>query len=654
MVALKSPLFRGTSAKSARTGLVVEGFLVLLAGLGVLALLRLYSTNTAGGADSYGYVSEAIRLRYGYLYRAEQVFTPFGLPENSALTFPLGYRPSGSAGLVPTYPFGYPLLMAPAILLFGLAGAFWVTPLLGAGAIVLTYAIGRARLGRIGGLFAAALTLLLPNFLWSAFQPMSDVPATFFAALALFALLVPRPRPWTAALLAVAVGTAIWIRPNLALLVVPSTLWLLAHQDWRRLLIFGLFLFPFLAIEAVANQYLYGAPWSTGYGQPTWAPSPLDALQRAARYLGRLQDQQAGIGLLLLALGIFFGRLAGRIRVLLISIGALFLAFFAIYPIDDAWWYGRFLLPAVPAVALLESSALVRLVEPGRWRAARGGALVLGIAVFSFASINYAREHDTFRLAEGELRYQTAARFTRDQVDPPALVLAMQHSGTLRLYGGLPTVRYDRGPLPELLQTLGQVSRAGGKIYLLGEGWELDRLKQSDRAILLAGAEELGELEPGHVVLYRLTPPLDPDSLVAQHRSQITFGDQLMLDGYDLSAESVEAGDDIRVTFYWQALRVPDQDYSVFVHLVDAAGTIVAQSDAFPMENRYPTSRWKPGYAVPDTHRLTIPADAPPGPYRLAAGLYQYQTLQRLHPGNAAGQLSTDYLPLGTLSVVAR
>jgi hypothetical protein len=37
----------------------------------------------------------------------------------------------------------------------------------------------------------------------------------------------------------------------------------------------------------------------------------------------------------------------------------------------------------------------------------------------------------------------------------------------------------------------------------------------------------------------------------------------------------------------------------------------------------YPTSLWKPGEVLLDRHQLTVPPDAPPGPYELFAGMYE-------------------------------
>ena len=84
---------------------------------------------------------------------------------------------------------------------------------------------------------------------------MSDVPATFFAAVALLLLLLPRPRAWIDVLLGAVVGYGMWVRPNLLLLVVPIVLWLAWRREWWRLIRAGVGGVPFLAVEIVVNQF---------------------------------------------------------------------------------------------------------------------------------------------------------------------------------------------------------------------------------------------------------------------------------------------------------------------------------------------------------------------------------------------------------------
>jgi hypothetical protein len=72
------------------------------------------------------------------------------------------------------------------------------------------------------------------------------------------------------------------------------------------------------------------------------------------------------------------------------------------------------------------------------------------------------------------------------------------------------------------------------------------------------------------------------------------------------------------------------EDYHVFVHLLDAEGVRVAQSDNQPALWTRPTSSWVPGEPIEDRHALALPADLPPDVYTLIAGVYLPETDERL------------------------
>ena len=626
---------------------LLEASLLIVAAAILLFLLRIYPDDTAGGADSYGYVSEALRLNAGHLTEAEHVLTPFGIPENSAITHPLGYAPKGQIDTVPTYPFGYPLLMLLADRVAGFRAMFWVTPILGCLTALVSYLLGRIHLGRTGGAITALFVVALPNYTMFSIVPMSDVPATFFAALALVALLYPRPRKWTALLLGAAEGFGIWIRPNLALIVIPTFAWLLWRREWQRLFLSALSLLPFLVVEAILNQHLYGNPWTTGYGEPPFSHDLIDAGQRCLRYLERLNAQQAGIGLFLVGLGFALGQLPTRLRVLFGGFAGLMLIFFSFYPIDDAWWYGRFLLPGLPAIAVVEASAVVRLLGLISLRWFRNTCLAIGLALFGWTAIAYSISHLVFDLGQGEYNYQAAAHLAAREVRQPALVLAMQHSGTLRLYGGLDSMRYDLAPMPRLLGILQQVSRAGGHVYLLADDWEVKQLASSDRAILLAGAADLGHTQPAHTTLFQLNV-LQSKDLPVQHPLATVFGNQIRLRGYALAPQIIQAGRKVTITLYWQGLARPSDDYSVFIHLVDDKGNLLSQTDSYPVDGHYPTKQWIPGYTIVDEHELSIPASAAGRHVQIIAGLYQLGTLQRLIPIGSNVPVNANYVVIGS------
>jgi hypothetical protein len=135
-------------------------------------------------------------------------------------------------------------------------------------------------------------------------------------------------------------------------------------------------------------------------------------------------------------------------------------------------------------------------------------------------------------------------------------------------------------------------------------------------------------------------------------------GHRLMLLDYELSVEIPSAsaglseltpgrlpladygpphpGDTLHLALTWQATRPFYRDLKLFVHLLDSSGQVVAQADplagagAGPEGADYLTSGWDPGELILNDVAITISSNAPPGPYRLAFGLYDGDTLERL------------------------
>jgi hypothetical protein len=97
---------------------------------------------------------------------------------------------------------------------------------------------------------------------------------------------------------------------------------------------------------------------------------------------------------------------------------------------------------------------------------------------------------------------------------------------------------------------------------------------------------------------------------------------------------SPRAGDTLHLVFTWQITRPFERDMKLFLHVKDPSGGLIAQTDPLAGAGRdatgYFTSRWEPGELILDDVSLNIPPNAPPGPYRLAFGLYDGDTLERL------------------------
>lgn len=93
----------------------------------------------------------------------------------------------------------------------------------------------------------------------------------------------------------------------------------------------------------------------------------------------------------------------------------------------------------------------------------------------------------------------------------------------------------------------------------------------------------------------------------------------------------------VAVDLRWLPLQPIDRDYTVFAHLLDRQGKLVAQSDGPPAGGLWPTRYWQPGTVVEDKHVIPLPPVFAPGQYVVSAGLYHPETGQRLPTTPAAG-----------------
>ncbi|HLG74290.1 MAG TPA: glycosyltransferase family 39 protein [Chloroflexota bacterium] len=96
------------------------------------------------------------------------------------------------------------------------------------------------------------------------------------------------------------------------------------------------------------------------------------------------------------------------------------------------------------------------------------------------------------------------------------------------------------------------------------------------------------------------------------------------------------AGDGLDVELPLLPAGPLDGNYSVFVHVLDDAGRLVAQADGPPANGEWPSRFWQPELPVDDKRHVTLPAGLTAGTYHVTAGLYRLDSGQRL-PGDPAG-----------------
>lgn len=138
-------------------------------------------------------------------------------------------------------------------------------------------------------------------------------------------------------------------------------------------------------------------------------------------------------------------------------------------------------------------------------------------------------------------------------------------------------------------------------------------------------------------------PPVTPHELASITRLDAQVGTAIQLLGYRLEQTFDDA---LALTLYWQSTARTSNAYTVFAHLVDAAGVLRAQQDAEPRGGTYPTSIWEPGEIIIDPYILAMPRELARAPYQIEVGLYALPEVRRLNIFDADGRLLGDHVVL--------
>jgi len=433
----------------------------------IVALLSIrYGAFVAGGSDAYGYVSEAYGWASGHLPRAYPI--PLTLPFASSdwLQTPLGYWPGRIPHtIVPSYAPGLPLLMAAAIRLHAPLGPYIVTPISAALFVWTTFVLARRIAGPVAGLAAAALAASSPVALFMSLWPMSDLPAAAMWTGAAAAAIAGTRRGAIGAGLLAALG--ILIRPNLAPLALLPWVYIAATtlrtERWRRASIYCAPVAIAAAAVAALNTAWYGSPFLSGYGDPHVLYGLQNVAHNLRRYPAWLLESQSP-WILVSALSLIAAWRRGPLRAPILlawSMVAVTFVCYAAYEQYEPWWYLRFLLPGLGALFALTAVALVVIAErvPRPFGRIAATALFLLIAVHALRFAAAELMYGPFKASEH--KYADVGAFIARRMPAGAVFFAMQHSGTIRYYGGRHTLRYD-------LLDKDAAARAAGELECLG------------------------------------------------------------------------------------------------------------------------------------------------------------------------------------------
>ena len=436
----------------------------------VCAVAMRTSLFEARASDQYGYVSQAALWSRGDLVVPQPLAATAPWP-NATWTFsPLGYRPGQRpATIVPTYPAGLPLIMAGFMKLAGPFGAFIVVPFLGGVAVIATFVLGRRIGGPACGLLAAMLLSTSPIFLYQLREPMSDVPVTAWWLLA--TLLIATPTATSAFGGGLAASAAIMTRPNLAPLAAVLGMFVLGYSPDRirtrlvKAVAFAAGVIPAGVGLTLLNQHLYGSPFESGYGS-TEELFKLEYLgANLSTYPRWLIESETPLILLALAAPWL---MRSSLAWLFVAIAAAVFVSYAFYLPFDNWTYLRFLLPAISLLLILTAGGLLHLSQRLPPRSARWLAAAACLLVMAWRWDSAGMQPPP----PNERRFAVVGEFVRDALPANAILLSMQHSGSLRYYAGRPTVRWDLLDAEWLDRSLMFFREKGYRPFILLEEWE--------------------------------------------------------------------------------------------------------------------------------------------------------------------------------------
>lgn len=518
-----------------------------------------------------------------------------------------------------------------------------LTIVLGSFTILAAYCVGQRVGGRAIGLLAALFLAIVPFHVQHSQVITTDVASGFWVLLAFGgALAIVRDGRWRSYMAAgLLAGLAGSTKYNAAMIVLPIAV---AHAlHWRGALLRHA---PRLALAALAaiGGFALGTPYAVlapqewfrdllnqlthygagahgdyrerwpiaGYGDWLWNDGLRPTFSIAALLgLVRLWRKQRPVALLWLsfALPYLLVHLMQethfmRNLVPLIVLSALPVAAGALWIIE---WAQRTLprlaplaLPIVlllmfvpPAAASLEWSRYKARTDSkvlaDQWvrQLPRGQRIAVELNPVAWAGdplvqpVQFITEHDLAWYRANNYRYLVANMERRDARDLPMYQQLAAESTLLQVFpgdaSGQPGPRIevlDLGlPRPETLAITPLAAQYGTQLQLLGY-----------------------ELKPGDP---------RPANTPLEGARDIVFA----------------PGQPLQLNLTWRVLEPLGRDYALFVHVVDATGTTVAQRDALMRQEDYPSSRWQAGETVVDRADLPLPA-LPPGAYSVRIGVY--------------------------------
>ncbi len=500
--------------------------------------------------------------------------------------------------------------------------------------VLLSYIVGRATRKWWVGLMAALALLSIPLIGITVFWPATaDVLLTAFylATMCLWLVFLQESQLWIYLLtILLFAGTLLSKEMGITLIVVLFLMdRLLVHgpATWRQLglryLPFCAILFPYVLIEYIVSRRGFFVS-SVAYHFSTQIMANLQQYLRWVAFPWDLGEQINKVAVLLVVAVLLQLVIVRRERAILFLVLSAIVSTLPVLPFP-------FVIPRFAYLPVVVSAVLVALAleyirtlwSHPLWRLIMPSLLALAFVSNAATVIEAAQGYTAFvRETRAQFRpiFQEHPTFSND-----TLLYFIQPSFPTSNISGMMYLRY------------------GGNVYVGGTDKDRPagfRQPAAGFVYYLDEAKQLREQTIDKTADVDYKPELPA-----------RFSEPLRLEMAELASVSLRPGDSLALILHWRAVGKVSKDYTVFVHLVNANGELVAGYDSRPKNGDAATSRLAANQWVTDGIAIPINSDIHPGPYHVEIGLYDLITLERLSVLDSNGDPVDDKIVFGPIRV---
>lgn len=535
----------------------------------------------------------------------------------------------------------------------------------GLATILVLFAAGRREWqARVGWLAALGLALLPEAIVWGG-------RARFYAQLQFFTLLTIWTAYWAIQedsrpvsqknqvvgrhlLFAVCFILALFSQEQMVLLYPPLLLGMVLWRGWRFLLRPAIWPSHLLILAALAVRYAIEILGQPGFFETIQAERPyvapiFDVAATWPAYAPLLIAPDRlpwtltallaiGVALLALARGGWRPTQIDRFHqaTLFFTLQFAFVLAFILTLVGGQWRETRYLFFVQPVWLLTGAAGAVwlidRLLRREQWRWA-ATATLSGLIVWNGwapAMTAVTRQVEGY---DRVLAYVAAHRQPGDVVmspQPPACAFVLgapcDYYAVQRVYEefvipqeGVLVDRWTGAALLNDTAQLAQIIRTAPRVWFVTDALRLATRYDGDFQRMVVTQFDKAFEERGVTALlaqgWRAAPAYTE---IREFATPLAFG-RLALTSW--RAGALTPGQPLPVELTWQATAPIDRQLNTSLRLVNAEGVTVAQEDGPPARGILPTNLFFEA-ALPDLKTLTLPADLPPGRYRLEVVVY--------------------------------